>query len=169
MADVGGGELGGPVFCFAGSKAQLTMSLGADCWAQDLVEVVFAKAMLNNAALTAAASWAVTTVSPWAQPVTVRRAYAGRARAVTRVFLVVTPHTPGGTYTVTGSGFTASDGSALVTASGVFLSRLTKIDSLVRSRPPMYDVSPGTLHREILNVIGRSDDLIAGSRHDFLG
>ena len=87
----------------------------------------------------------------------------------TTIYLIITDFSVGEDYTVTVSTSinNPSGGNIDSTANTAqFRGRDTKIDSILVSRPSMYDTSVGTTLRSLLDAIGREDDLIGGSRDD---
>jgi hypothetical protein len=143
----------------------------ADVLAADLILVRFNEPLKVNTALKDPANWIVTPDGA-GQAVRVLSVRPGLNVVGTReILLEVTPFTVGEIYTVTAStSFINLDSEVLTIPfnTGKFKGRDTKIDSMVKSRPRMYDTRVSSLLRNILNAIGREDDLIGGSRNDRL-
>lgn len=137
--------------------------------AADLIELVFSREVKLNDDALSPDSYTVTTTNGSARPVTVREVKAdGGQAADNTIYLVVTPPSLAVTYTVTVTGTLKSlDDTALSSNSRDIFTRRTKVDSICSTRPPIYDLRPGAIYRNILNAIGREDDRIGGSQNEF--
>ena len=140
---------------------------GINVLAADTIEVVFSESMKNNDVLTAVGSYTVVPFAAGSTPVTVREVRAGPNFSALSVLLIVTPPTIGGVYDITVTGLVRSlDNQTLSSNTGRMTMRRTKIDSLLSTRPPVYDLTPGAVLRNVLNAIGREDDRIGGSQDE---
>lgn len=70
-------------------------------------------------------------------------------------------------YTVSVSGIHQRDGSP-VSAQASWLARTTKGQTCLNNMPPTWSRSPSSNIASVLTAIGMSDDLIGGSRKDYL-
>lgn len=141
----------------------------ADVWARDLLEVNFSHSMKNNTDLSTASNYTVTPDTS-GQAVSVLSVQVGKnVVSTSKVYLEVTPLSQGDFYTVTVSPTIVTTDNIRIESdfsTAQLKGRRTKIDSMVLSRPKMYDTRVTSLIRKILNAIGREDDLIGGSRDD---
>lgn len=143
-----------------------------DVWAYDYLMLQFNQDILVNSYVTNVNNYTITATNPSeALPVTVIEVHQGNQSTNDQIFLIVSPFTIGQEYTITVSPFIRNPtGHALgeLNNYGKFVGRTTKIDTVITTRPSWYDTRPKSLFRVISNAIGRSDDLIGGSRHDRL-
>lgn len=136
-----------------------------DVWAQDLIEVRFSENLKNDVLIQAHEAYMITP-EDGGQDTEVTGVQCEDTPAIDRVWLIVTPFQIGKTYVISFQNLFAVSGLVVTPQITKFVGRRTKIDSLVSSRPGMYDVTPGAMMRKLLNAVGRSDDLIGGSRKD---
>ena len=158
---------GSITFLASASGQPLERIFSADVIAHDLVEVVFNGVMKNNSVLQDPASW--TLIGTTGDILTLEEVLSGDDVGVRRVYLVVSPFNVGEQYTVTASvAMRLTNGTALsgMGNTETFIGRKTKVDSLCSTRPPLYNLSPKSTVRHILNAIGRQDDLIGGSKDE---
>lgn len=136
----------------------------ATVFAADIIKLEFPEIMKNNANLQNVSTYTIVPVGSGIS-VSVNDVKPGNDGSVIEVYLIVSPFTVGAEYVVNiVTELLTIEGNALSVSSDIeFIGRLTKIDRIVRSRPPMYDMTPDSLLRTILNAIGHSDDLIGGS------
>ena len=87
--------------------------------------------------------------------------------SVTQIVLVVSKPTIGAQYTVAVAGLTDAENMA-VADSDQFEDRLTKLDNVLNNMPKLYTREHRSVFRNILQAVTREDDLIGGSREDFL-
>ena len=155
------------VFGPSASGEPIERVLSTDVYAHDLIEIVFNAPMKNNATLQDVASYVITDTD--GAQLEVEQVLTSGDVAVRAVYLVVAPFVTGELYTVTVSTQTRLTNGSFLSALGnqvEFIGRKTKIDSLCSTRPRMYNLTPTSLLRNILNAIGREDDLIGGNRDD---
>jgi hypothetical protein len=141
-----------------------------DVIARDQIVLEFNAPMRNEPALLDVANYAITPVGA-GQSVNVISVLSGNRVNPTQIQLIITNFSIGEKYLITvSSGIHVVDGTSLDASgrTGHFVGRRTKIDSLISSRPQMYDVRPTSVLRTILTAIGRQDDLLGGSRKDYL-
>jgi hypothetical protein len=164
--DNGGG--GQEPFSWLGIPGPSTVTIGSlsDVWAQDLIAVTFEEKLANDALLKSPQSYTVTALDG-GSPVDVVSVQSGSDNNTATVWLVVAGQEIGKTYQITFSDMHAIDGSTAIVYPCNFIGRTTKEDSIINSRPSMYDMRPSSAIRIILQAIGRSDDQIGGSRNDF--
>lgn len=134
--------------------------------ADDLLEVRFTTPMRNTDALRNAGIYTIEPIGDY-RSVEVLSVNAGREFATDVVYLTVTAPEKGAYYIVSVTGaLTDVSNQTLEVTEARILPRRTKIDSLVSSRPAMYDTRPQAVYRNLLNAIGRSDDQIGGSQDE---
>lgn len=158
---------GSIVFAPSASGEPLERIVEADVFAHDLVEVVFNGVMKNNSVIQDVASWSV--IGTTGDVLTIEEILTGDDVGVRRVYLVISPFNIGEQYTVTAStDMKLTNGAALsgIGNTATFIGRKTKIDSLCSTRPTLFNLSPKSTMRHILNAIGRQDDLIGGSKDE---
>lgn len=158
----------------SGTPIPATTVLGigkVDPWALDMIEVTFTSPVRNESGLQNKDNYTITPLDS-GLPVTVLSVQTGNRVNPRRIFLVTTNPEVGKKYQVSvNSNIKLTDGSALDISArtGQFIARRTKTDSMVRSRPKMYDTRPNkALYRHLLNALSREDELIGGSRKDYL-
>ena len=135
--------------------------------AADLLEIVFNESMKNNVNLRAIGSYTIVAFDATSVPIIIREVRTGSSFSTLRVYLVITPPTLGAVYDISIVGVVRSlDNQSLNVNTGRFTSRRTKVDSMCSTRPPMYDLSPDAVYRNVLNAIGREDDRIGGSQDE---
>jgi hypothetical protein len=156
--------MGNPVYPLVGPAGPVT-SILADVWAQDLLAISFSANVRNDEYINFVGNYEVVPLDG-GDPVDVIAVQPGNYDYTNEVFIVVTPFNVGKKYRVVVSGAYYLDGSVLPLSWAEFVGRLTKEDNIIRSRPSLYDMSPESTMRKILQAIGRSDDLIGGSRSD---
>lgn len=163
----------GLAFPLGGDEAGAGIEVGtlsAEVWANDLIELVFEEAMSNNANLQNPSNYSIAPTAGGASLI-ISSVRTPNTPSATSIYLVVAGLVIGTEYTITAS-------TSLVSAFGLALSssantakfegRLTKIDSAIKSFPSLYDMSPNSLIRNIVNAIFRQDDLLGGYRFDRL-
>lgn len=158
---------GSITFAPSPSGEPLERILAADVLAHDLVEVVFNGLMKNDSVLQGIDNWAIIGIT--GDTLTVEEVFTGSDVGVRRVYLVISPFSIGEQYTVTASTSMRQTNGNNLSSTGntvTFIGRRTKVDSLVGTRPPLYNLSPKSTVRQILNAIGREDDLIGGSKDE---
>lgn len=145
--------------------------LAADVWARDLIEVTFSHDMLCDEALASAANYSIIPKGSEVG-VDILSVNVGKNGSTRRVFLVVSPFTVGGHYTlkVSTTNIKTTSGATIVTTANAirFVTRRTKIDDVVESRPGMYDTSVDSVYRKLINAFARQDDLIGGNRAEYV-
>ena len=82
------------------------------------------------------------------------------------IYVITNTMEPGFQYTLNISGLNSRDGTPNYTASGDFVTRVTKLDSILRSIPNHYDTRTDSNLFAFLAAVGASDDIIGGSRSD---
>jgi hypothetical protein len=135
--------------------------------AQDTLLLTFANEVINNADLRNAANYTITTTGSGI-PSRVRQVMVSSDLTVTQVVLAFTKPTLGQTYTVTATGMQDVLGLVLDPTTKSFVSRLTKMDHVLRGLPAMYTKEPASALRNILQAFSRVDDVIGGNRSDTL-
>lgn len=168
MADIDGGDFGGPIYGFASSTVVDLRLLRADIYAQDLVWLEFSEPLVRNAALVNPASYTITGPGV----TSVFEVFAGESDSPhpSSVLLAANGFQVGEEYTITVTGTVRSiDGSVMVPGqSAKFIARRTAIDGIISSLPRAYRTIPGSRIRGLINAIGRQIDLTKGSRRDYL-
>lgn len=134
----------------------------------DLIEVLFGATVRNSDSLRDPGNWRIDLLSSTGKTVSVLEIQADAGPAIDRVYLVVTPYSPGSFYCVSRLSTVLSSKNETLTGSmqEIVKGRFTKADSLSRTRPVMYDLRPSANFRNVLNAIGRQDDLIGGSQNE---
>lgn len=143
----------------------LSVATEADVWAQDMLSVQFALPMKNDEFLQSVQAYTITPTNGGG-PVDVTAVLTGNLINPTLVFLVVTVPQIGSTYSINFQNLYGVTGSVLTPSECEFIGRLTKEDSVINSRPQMYDMNPTSTLRWLQQAIAREDDLIGGSRKD---
>jgi len=133
-------------------------------WAADLIELVFSAPAKNNAILRNPASYTILPVEG-GLPVRIRFVRSGVSHTTLRAFLVVTPPTVGACYDVSGVGdIRSAFGNPLVfPVTQRIRAHRTKVDSMLTTRPTMYDLRADAVYRNVMNAIGYQDHLIGGN------
>lgn len=136
-------------------------------WAADSIQINFNVPACNDASLQSPSQYLVAPLLD-GDSVSVLSVRSGTAATASSVFLVITPPTMGTSYRVIlQNGITSADGASIVPgAYGDFHTRLTKIDSLLSTRPIAYDLRPSAVIRNLINALGREDDRIGGSQNE---
>jgi hypothetical protein len=142
-----------------------TVAAAADVWAQDLLTVTFQYSMKNDVFLQSVGAYSVTPLDDGAD-VNLVAVQTGNTIATRTVYLVVTPPTVGKLYEISFQPLYDIGGGSYAPDPCKFIGRPTKQDSIIGSRPQMYDMSPEGNLRKVLQAIGRQDDLIGGARKD---
>jgi len=134
----------------------------------DLIEVLFGVNVRNSEDLRDPTNWQIDLLSSAGKPVTVTAVQTDSGPSIDRVYLVVTPYSLGSFYCVSQIGTVLSSKNEILvgTMQAIIKGRFTKADSLSRTRPAMYDLRPTANFRNVLNAIGRQDDLIGGSQNE---
>jgi hypothetical protein len=147
----------------AAESERFTLS-EVNVWAADLLELVFSAPAKNNDVLRLAASYSVLAVDSGI-PVRVRAVRPGTAITISRVFLVITPATLGACYDVSviGDLRSAYDNGLTSPVTQRIRIHRTKVDSMLSTRPNMYDLRVEAVYRNLLNAIGYQDHLIGGT------
>lgn len=103
-------------------------------------------------------------------PVTGIRVLLNSGPANSIIYLKISQPSLGALYSVTVNNLTTIDGAVLSgnTSSGEFIPRITKLDNMISSRKSLFDLSSGSIIREMLTAFALEDDLIGGSRKDRL-
>ena len=157
---------------FLPASAATAEVVAAEVLSQGLIQLEFTEGMKANSILRDPTNYTVVPNST-GLAVTVKSVLGVPATAVgtTVLLLETTDFTIGATYTVTAADtLIALDGGLIDagTRSAEFIGRLTKIDNIKDSRPELYNIDPKSIIRNVINAIGREDDLIGGSRDDRL-
>lgn len=144
--------------------------VSSNAWSSDVIELKFSDPMLRDTQLTKTSNYTITPVTI-GNSVTVLGVRAGKSTSAPSVFLNITQPTVGATYRISAS-------TNLVGLNGIYLSanistcifvaRQTKIDDMLNSLPKHYDIGIDSRLRNILMAIGRQDDLLGGTRLDFV-
>lgn len=136
--------------------------------AKDMVKLVFSVPVKNDDVLQAVSSFQINALDVNnSLPVTITKVQTGTKYSTRKVVLIISPPSPGATYTVTVDGDIRSlDDQEIVENVVVFKSRTTKSQNIVESRPTMYDTRPKALIRTLLGAIGQEDDKIGGSQEE---
>ena len=129
----------------------------ADPWAQDLLEAAFPIPIKNDTLLQSVDAYTITPLDGGI-PVTVLAVQTGNAVSAEAVYLVTTTPTVGKLYRVEFQNLYAIDGSVVSPIDAKFYGRPTKQDSIIQSRPSLYDMTPDSTLRKIFNAIGKQDD-----------
>ena len=137
-------------------------------YAIDTIEVIFDTLVRNDATLNAIEAWRIDLAGGAGNQVTIKAVKTSGDVVVDRVYLTITPYSLGAFYCLVATApVRSSKGELLVgTDRKIFKGRFTKVDSLCRNRPAMYDLRPTSLYRNLLNAIGRQDDIIGGTQDE---
>lgn len=160
----------GESFWGFGEEDALAASSGVtavNVYASDLLEVTFGADMKNNSVLQNVDSWSV--IGTTEHTLLVKEVLSGSEIGVDVVYLVVSLFNLGEQYTVTASvSMVLTTGESLPSPgnTATFIGRRTKIDSLISTRPPLYNLSQNSTIRHIMNAIGHQDDLIGGNKSE---
>lgn len=159
------GDGDNPVFGLGDSK--LT---GMDVVAVDTLLLNWDRDMKRDANLLDITNYTITADAA-GDPVTLIEMRAGSTGISDALLLIVTAPTVGEQYTVTVDATSAirsaADEQIDVAFNNVkFIGRRTKVDDTMNSMPQIYDNRPAAIFRNILNAIGREDDIIGGERDD---
>lgn len=157
--------LGNSVLNFYLGGSQPTTTTEADVWASDLLAVTFVEPMKNDSVLQNPETYTVVPLDGGI-PVRVIGVQTGNELNPRVIYLIVTQFSIGKLYRIDFQSLFTIEGSSVATVSAKFIGRQTKQDSIINSRPLMYDMSPDSTLRKVLQAIGRQDDLIGGSRKD---
>lgn len=144
-----------------------------DCWAMDMLEIIFAQPMKNTPTLRAPVTYtlAIVTGAVGASTPAVKLVKTDPAAVtVDRAYLWITRPTVGTRYRASVVGdVRASDDTALHPshATADWIQRRTVVDTILKQRVVWNQHHAESL-RHIANQIGRSLDLIGGTRDDTL-
>lgn len=148
------------------APSAVAVSTLCDVWAQDVILVTFSQSLVNDAALKDPANFTVTA-RDGGIPVTVRQVQSTNLDHTPHIWLVISTPQSGKTYQIACANLFTLDGSPAAVGPCRFIGRDTKEDSIIKSRPSMYDMRPDSVLRILLQAIGRQDDLIGGARSDY--
>lgn len=150
-----------------GSTA-ISVSTTADVWAQDTIQITFSLPIKADVNLRNPDNYKFTPLDGGQPVVPFALLIANGASSVTEVFVIVNSFTLGKEYQIDVMGLILASGVEATVDPSKFIGRQTKEDSIINSRPDMWDMDPLSQYplRGILQAIGRQDDLIGGSRND---
>ncbi len=135
--------------------------------ANDQLRLDFTVPMKNNALLQATATYEISPFDSNSRPVTVKQVQTGREVGTDTIFLYITEPTIGGIYDITVMASLESlDGDVITQPTQRLIYRKTKTDSLLGTRPEIYELSSDALVRNVLAAIGMEDDRIAGAQSE---
>ena len=132
-----------------------------DILTADMISIEFSESMKVNDALKDPASYTVVGVGT--PDLVIKEVRVGNSIFANIVYLVVEPISVGFFYDVrvVGAGIRSVDNQTMTAPTGEFVkARRTKIDSMLSSRPRMYDLRPKSILRNVLSALGAEDDRI---------
>jgi len=150
-----GGGAGGDVY---GPDIDI---VSAEMISADMVRVTVEAAVVVDDAYNEPTNYTVTPAG--GGTLNVRQVLPVNTKITTEIILVIDRAIKGQTYTVSVSSNVRGTQGQTVEGSAEFVSRRTKIETLLRGMPAHYDTMPGSNIRSVLTAIGLSDDLIGGS------
>jgi hypothetical protein len=140
--------------------------------ARDLLKLTLKTAVIVNSGYTNPSSYLIIPVGG-ATAVNIIKVLVIRSdlRATSDIYLNITNPQLGAIYNVdiVPSSLQYIDGSPVVAGAVPFEARITKTDKMLKSLPSHYDTNPTSTIRNLITAISVQDDIIGGSRKDFLG
>jgi len=134
-------------------------------YAGDMFEATFSIPLLNDDFLKTVENWVLSGSVTGNIPVT--KILSGKSFVTNVVYLSTSRFQVGEVITLVVNPvlYTQIGGVISATAnSAALLARRTKVDSMISSRPSLYNMSNDATLRHVLTAIGYQDDLIGGNR-----
>lgn len=141
-----------------------------DVLARDEILIEFNQLLKNDDQARLVSNYSVVPVDSGV-PVLIKDVLLQNEFGSAQIVLVVSPFTIGETYEVSineSLNWLSKDTLNSAKKTRRFIGRLTKIDSVVDSRPAFYDTRPTATFRQLINAIHYEDELIGGSKSEFI-
>lgn len=154
----------------AAAPTVLNVGLAAiNVFALDLIELVFDTPVKRDDVILSVSNYQMLPFDPTrAVSVEIRKVTADSTATIERVYVSISPFTVGEAYdfSVLNSPVNSANQTLVGTLTRRIIGRRTKIDSLCSTRPAVWDLRSTSVLRNVLNAIGREDDLIGGNQNE---